>query len=777
MFLHKYKKIFDLKINTFLLKIHKHTYSTVSCQINFQSNIFIYLLCITIITALASQSHCQHLLESAELNSNTSKCRLDSLLISGNTIFTFEQIAESLHLTIDSTFDEESFFARLDQFKKDYEKLNLGSVGWNVKITHIKRTPCRVQVTIAIAENEWIKKISFKGSTMFSLTHLNAFIKSCKDCVFDKELILLDIIAIKNLYDKNGIKDVEVGYTSSGLHEITVEFTIQEQNVLKEIMIKGARYYSKSAIMKKLNVAKGKVLSISQLNQARNNLIRDYKNSGFFNIEIEVEILGSDCFIKIEENNRFKIKNFLIKNHPRFSDDTLGFILGIQPGEYYNTFRIENGIQELLTLYENCGYPFADVKTDSIWLDSGYLNLSLTITENMKYFFGDIYIGGNTRTRPGVIQRQLSLKKGDIFRQELLTKDREKLIQLGLFKEVYPFGIKLKHNKRQIDILLNIEEAKNSIFEGLFGISPNDTGQIDYSAYFDLDLKNISGTERMLKLYFLYEKTQKFSDFKLIYEEPWIFKLPVYLGGELLVTMQAPLYFHIETFLNQKMPVGHHIHTLVKIGRIRQVVSNQSDSGLPNDSSSFTTYAGEIGLNIDRRKPVQNPRRGFLLQTSLGYAQKIKTSEKYNEVRYKINSRLFANPFSSHVGLVSLNLLDLISAEKNLGLWDKYRIGGFQTVRGYREKEISGKRLFFSNFEYRYLIGKYSHMLLFYDLAVNLKSISGFSRDLLGNNSFYGYGLGAQFMTQIGSLNLIYAVGRDDDLSNGKVHVGIKNHF
>jgi outer membrane protein insertion porin family len=136
-------------------------------------------------------------------------------------------------------------------------------------------------------------------------------------------------------------------------------------------------------------------------------------------------------------------------------------------------------------------------------------------------------------------------------------------------------------------------------------------------------------------------------------------------------------------------------------------------------------------------------------------------------VHYKI--------FNRHVPTIGLHFREIWG--DNIEISDMYRFGGTNTLRGYREDQFAGNRVMWSNFEYRYLLGRRSYAFIFTDVAYYLRNaLPQLSLEEISTWKV-GYGLGITFETALGLLGVSYALGEGDSFSKGKIHFGLIGEF
>ena len=131
--------------------------------------------------------------------------------------------------------------------------------------------------------------------------------------------------------------------------------------------------------------------------------------------------------------------------------------------------------------------------------------------------------------------------------------------------------------------------------------------------------------------------------------------------------------------------------------------------------------------------------------------------------------------FSRQVVAIGVNGRELRSTSFENS--DLFRLGGTNTLRGYREEQFIGSRIFWSNLEYRALLTRRSFAFLFFDTGYYLRPAEEEKNILKTEDFLYGFGLGLNIETALGVLRVSYALGKGDTFSDGKIHFGVLNEF
>ena len=160
-----------------------------------------------------------------------------------------------------------------------------------------------------------------------------------------------------------------------------------------------------------------------------------------------------------------------------------------------------------------------------------------------------------------------------------------------------------------------------------------------------------------------------------------------------------------------------------------------TESIIPSESLAniFTVYNSSslltgLNLKIDTRDDPYAPTEGILFSNTYSFSRKringpqqfispeLKTN--INLQRISIGLDLFYSILSRQVIALKLNGRELQGSFFETS--DLFRLGGTNTLRGYREDQFLGSRIFWSNLEYRLLLASRTYTYLFFDTGYYL---------------------------------------------------------
>jgi outer membrane protein insertion porin family len=487
--------------------------------------------------------------------------------------------------------------------------------------------------------------------------------------------------------------------------------------------------------------------------------------------------------------------------------------------------------------YGDHGYPLANIQYKYDFLgDSTWAGISFQIAESSCVYNGQIEIlqEGNSRTKQKAIDREMSIKTGEIYNRSKNIESQQHLYSTGLFSAV---DLKLSDQYRYVatdtaiaDFQLKIKGRKNNYVNYSLGI-----GQQEYfnamlsvlQSSISIGTRNLWGLGRKLELSAktsnqLAKKNEDvrvikfkdlFSDLRLksvtnsigaSYTEPW------FLGKRM------PLNFNVVYEIRTKNPIidkyydkiSTEISLLKEIDKYSSIKFAQrfeyvSIRGVAEQEAAILRLEGQNSMRRrfavyaqhDTRDNIFVPQGGSYSYLSLDYVGHllggdfsfIKTEFSWSRYRLFGKENIVATRFR-------------IGALKELGTGgrssteDRFTLGGAKTIRGFAENRIGpkwtaldgvgadlldnpkgGRLLLLGNVELRRPLFWRFGGTAFIDAGNVFEEVNTAKLD--GIISSAGFGL--QFFTPVGPINFEYGfkLQRKLDLQEGSYHLTILYAF
>ena len=466
-------------------------------------------------------------------------------------------------------------------------------------------------------------------------------------------------------------------------------------------------------------------------------------------------------------------------------------------------------LQEKMLVYlENHGYPFGKIYLDSINLLEDSVTATLKIDQGPLYKIDSIRVYGDAKISNNFLQRYLEIPNGSIYSREKLMNISKKIQALSFVGEEQPSNMSLLGTGSVLNLYL--KQRRSSQVNALIGFLPNNdqlsSKKLLITGEANVNLRNAFGGGEALGLN--WQQLQvKSPRLNIYYHHPYLFNSPLGVDFSFDMLRKDSSYLNINLNIGANYTLSEsesgkiflrHFQTIVSQGGINegQVISTKA---LP-DIADVSSLA--LGIEFEKNKTNYrfNPRSGyqFKLDGSAG-KKKVKKNNQILELKDPSDPAFDFDALYDTVKLKTYQVRLIGSLAKffpigkqgtfktgfdggtffsdNIYRNELFQIGGYKLLRGFDEESQYVSQYAVAALEYRYLIGLNSFFFGFVDAgwAKNNSSNSNYSHTYLGT------GLGLALETKAGIFNLVWAVGKRDDipfnLRQSKIHFGFVNYF
>ena len=377
-----------------------------------------------------------------------------------------------------------------------------------------------IKLDINIAKNKKVKidNISFEGNTNYSDAKLKGKLKKSGERVrvtLFKEIFnrTLSLINPKNLFGaKNGIKPNDV-----------IEFVTDNA---------------------KINILKSSKFITSELENDKENLISFYQSKGYRDIKfLDEKVIRNgdyiDLKLSIDPGNRYYFRNINWTGNYIYDEGVLNEVLGIKPGDIYDTETLEKKItynpngSDVSGLYQDNGYLFSNIQPIEVGIVNDSVDIEMRVYEGAQATINKILIKGNDRTSDHVIRRELRTIPGQKYNRSELIRTQRELSQLGYFdpENINPIPVPNPQNET-VDITWEVEEKPSDQVElsggwgGYFGFVG--TVGLSFSNFSVKNIKDFSkwrplpvGDGQKLSVR-VQANGRQFQTYSFTFSEPWL---------------------------------------------------------------------------------------------------------------------------------------------------------------------------------------------------------------------------------------------------------------
>jgi outer membrane protein insertion porin family len=637
----------------------------------------------------------------------------------------------------------------------DYEKLDrdlraVFAMGYFTDVAiQTEEGPQGTIVTFNVKEKPSIGSISYKGNKKVKTDDLSKEIGIRLYSIFDPAEIQQSVGRLRDFYRQKGYYDVEITEKIEDLpgNEVALIFNIEEgqKSHIRTIAFVGNTAFSDRTLKKVMEtsekgifswITKSGLLDEKRLEADIEKITAFYHNQGYIRAragdpQIDYKDEGNlFVTIQIVEGERYTVNEVTVEGDLIQPEEELLKKLSIKKQKYFSREVIRRDVLTLRDVYSDQGYAYAEV-SPVINEDDKKQQVDITyrISPGQKVRFERINIYGNSVTRDKVIRRELDVIEGDYFTGPGLRKSTERLQRLGFFEDL---EIQPRKGSRDDLMLLDINVKERPT--GSFSIGAGYSGYEGAIGVLQVSQSNLFGRGQRLSA------TTKFStkntEFDIRFTEPWFLDRRLSAGIDIFKWDRELDDYSRDTFggaLRFRAPLGLDEYTwgtaryLYDDSDIYDVVPTAPLS-IQQEEGVTVTSSITVGVERDSRDKPWNTSRGSENTVSVEYAGGVLGGDAYFN-RYELKSGWYF-PLPWETSFMVQGRWGYVQQREGGRLPDfqKYRIGGITTVRGYdwssitltdpaTGEDLGGEKMMVYNVEFRFPVSKEQGVvgLVFFD--------------------------------------------------------------
>jgi len=572
-----------------------------------------------------------------------------------------------------------------------------------------------IEIIVTVKEKPVLEDIVYNGAKGIGAGELETETGLKKGDSFEPSLIKKTLEKLLEKYQEKGYNLASITYElkeDEKNNKVKVIFNISEGHHMYVSRIKffGNKSFTESALKSKMETSEAAFLVAGTFNEdtlARDfqKIIAYYKSEGFYlaNIvshKINYDDIKEKIFLEItvEEGDQYRFSDvqFSFTNENIYKQSELLAAFSLKKDDIFNNEVFNRDLDKIRFMYSEKGYIETEVAGE-VFPDKGKKTISamVKIKESGVFYIEKIRVENNYKTKDNVILRELSLKEGDAFDSVKIRRSLERIYNLGFFEEVVPGLLPVAGKPDRRELVLSIKERQ--------------TGQLQLGANFS-SLDGLTGMLSVSENNFLgngqrvavsWEFGAATQSYDLSFFEPWFMGSPVSAGASLYNVLRAYYsnYKDQRTGGNVKfgLPIAEdtrlwltYKYELVNIslidGTTSPVIIQTAAAAGQKEISSITAQWTQ-----DTRDSIFfNTKKGYKLSASVEYAGGIILGTT-NFTKYILDASTF---FSISGDLVlalhaSMGYATGFGDTSDIPFYEKFFVGGTDTVRGYGERVLS----------------------------------------------------------------------------------------
>lgn len=439
--------------------------------------------------------------------------------------------------------------------------------------------------------------------------------------------------------------------------------------------------------------------------------------------------------------------------------------------------EIEAAKISLLRKYQDAGHYFSSIQTESVRLESGRIDFQFRIIVGPAVHIERVRFRGLKKSRPDFMTSLTGLHKGMPLTSDVLRTAVKRLRAQDYLRVDSTPRITPDQTYENAELLFFVEEGPRNIIELGGGYVPAQAGQDgQFIGKIDYRIRNLFGSGRRIN--FLYDKrNRRFSTLNFTYSQP-VF-IPQYL--ELIASVNQTdydsLYHSFSAAAGFDLLSGDNTRFSSRFSWTKTE---------PEFTSQDATrlIRGSFGFMISSFADTFNPASGTLISGDIAYLRRIAWPDSLS-VAIINNESAFNLQFMSVIGIYRqlqfgfhADARVLLTSRDIVPYSEQFKLGGYGSLRGYRQDQFAGRRVAFIQHELLYRPSERAAVYVFGD-AGYVYSRKRRPDETLATDDLirFGSGAGLRFGSRTARLTFEIGWGRGDTAGDGKVHVGLQTAF
>ena len=589
---------------------------------------------------------------------------------------------------------------------------------------------------------------------------------------------------ILDFYHRKGFFSSEVEISQTSLKEggckILILVEKGERVRIAEVTIDGNFHLSSERVLALLKEKPGQYFDEKRLREGFKRVTDRYQRHGYYFARFKeprfefFERRGKrvKLALEIEEGKRIFVSELDVEGNENLSSPEIVKTLKPGVGEIFVAEFLEESIRRLGTKYGKDGYPHVQIDRDLEFdKDEGQVAISLIIQEGPQVRVGKISIEGNQRSKERVFEHSLLVKEGEIFDVERIRESWRRIYNLGFFEKVSIHPLPTS-SEEVMDLVIEVEEGERtgSLLLGA-GYSENSGWEGMVQVYKD----NLWGEGKKVSLDWQFAKNK--NDYDISFLDRWWKNTDLSL--DLSIYDKEQKYYDEESYEKRRRggrigwgwPFQKYARFFIALRNERVHISPVDEKPLPEDLEEGWKTRRSLELTFDRDTRVRdeafNAYKGSYSYLFMGTNGGPVLRGDLNFTKYKAELREYWRRGEFWMSpVLALRVRGMLG--ERLPSYEKFRVGGQQTLRGYDLHEFSGNKILLGTLELRFPLGKNMTAVIFIDGG------EIWDEDSRMPDCRAGWGFGARIISPIGPIQLDWGI---PETGEGKFYFGIGEAF
>ena len=600
-------------------------------------------------------------------------------------------------------------------------------------------------LTYAVKERPYIREVKIQGASQVSKEKIESAFGVGARTILDRTKVADGVDKVRKLYSEQGYVNASVDFAvsveASNQAVVTLDINEGSRLLIKRVLFEGNKNFSQGEL-KDLIATKEEwifsfitnrgVLDRDMLTNDVAILSNHYNDHGYVEHKIEDPVIlrardGLEVFFRVHEGPQYRVGKVEIGGELIQDGQQMLKSVKLTTGQIFRGSRLREDVTSLQEMYSNKGFAFVQVDPiTKINPTVKNVDVALVITKGPPVYFNRVLVAGNTKTRDKVVRRELFANEQELYSGTKITQSRNALQRTGYFEDVQ-ITTKKTNQPDTLDLLVDVKEGPTGTFQVGAGYSSGD----GFLFNANVSEKNLLGKGQGVSGGFSIGTSRQ--DFIVNVTDPYFYDSKVSLGLDAFNTErefndfdERKLGFGINTSYPLKdfsMPflgrsktnanpgsdelassptpsVWDYLRGGVSYDLTRETIKGISTTApetIKAEKGTSLTSAVTPGITYDSRDhffaPTEGTKSALSVKTAgLGGDSRFIKSDLSGRWHYPLvkDPKWGGNWVLALGGQLGygIGLAERNSGNKDLPLFERYFLGGINSIRGFAERSI-----------------------------------------------------------------------------------------
>jgi outer membrane protein insertion porin family len=347
-------------------------------------------------------------------------------------------------------------------------------------------------LTYAVVEKPYVREIKIQGASQVSREKIEAALGVGARTILDRSKVAEGVEKVRRLYNDQGYVNVAVDHAvtveANNQAVITLDIVEGGRLLIKRIIFEGNKAFGESDLRSLINSKEEWIFSFltSRGVLDRDMLANDvailtnhYNDNGYVENKVDEPVVlrardGLEVVFRITEGPQYRVGKVEIGGDLIQDGQQMLKSIKLTTGQIFRGSRLRDDISTISDIYANKGFAF--VQVDPITkIDQATKNVdvALVVAKGPPVYFNRILVSGNSKTRDQVVRRELLANEQELFSRNKITQSRNALQRTGYFEDVQ-INTKKTDQADTVDLQVDVKEGPTGTFQIGGGYSSGD---------------------------------------------------------------------------------------------------------------------------------------------------------------------------------------------------------------------------------------------------------------------------------------------------------------